>query len=313
MLERLVYMFQSPDMDPLSNVLGVVAARSVVSGTLYAGGRWAVRFPPAKGIKFWGIVRGTARIKSGREAAITVHAGDVVLRTAASVAVMGSHLTETPMELEALLRERKGARVGKGDAFAMVGGEVLLAADDVAWFRATLPPTIVISASSPRAATLQWLMTEIVREQQAPSLGGEVATAQLALLMFVQILRAQAETETSTGWLAGLADRRLAPAFARMHASPERAWTLTELARVCAMSRAAFAERFKEVARTTPLAYLAAWRIRLARRGLERGASIVELAAQLGYSSESAFSHAFKRIAGTSPRAYRALALVRAD
>ena len=184
-------------MDPLSNVLGVVAARSVVSGTLYAGGRWAVRFPPANGIKFWGIVRGTARMKSGREAAITLGAGDVVLRTAASVAVMGSDLTESPTELAALLQERKGAHVGAGDAFAMVGGEVLLADDDVAWFRATLPPTIVISTSSPRAATLQWLMTE-----------------------------------------------------------------------VCAMSRAAFAEHFKQVAGTTPLAYLTAWRIRLARRGL---------------------------------------------
>lgn len=293
-------------MDPLSNVLGVVAARSVVSGTLHASGRWAVRFPPAKGIKFWGIVCGTARMKSGREAAIALGAGDVVLRTAASVAVMGSDLTESPTELAALLRDRRGARVGTGDEFAMVGGEVLLAADDVAWFRATLPPTIVIGASSPRSATLRWLMTEIVREQQAASLGAEVATAQLALLMFVQILRAQAETETSTGWLAGLADRRLAPAFACIHASPERRWTLAALARACAMSRAAFAERFKQVAGTTPLAYLTAWRIRLARRGLERGASIGELAQQLGYSSESALSHAFKRIAGTSPRDYRA-------
>jgi AraC-like DNA-binding protein len=148
-------------------------------------------------------------------------------------------------------------------------------------------------------------MAEIVREQKRPALGGEVAIGQLALLMFVQILRAHAESEASTGWLAGLADRRLAPAFTRMHGSPERAWTLTELARACAMSRAAFAERFKQVAGTTPLAYLAAWRIRLARRGLERGASVGELALELGYSSESALSHAFKRIAGTSPRAYR--------
>ena len=308
MLERPSNMLQSPMMDPLSNALGVVAAKCVVSGTLQAGGTWAVRFPPAEGIKFLGVVRGTARMKSGRDAAITVRAGDVVLRAAPQVVVMGSDLGATPTELATLVRDRKGsalARVGTGDEFAMVGGEVLLAEEDIAWFRATLPPTIAISAGSERAATLQWLMAEIVREQKQPALGGEVAIGQLALLMFVQILRAHADSEASTGWLAGLADRRLAPAFARMHGSPERAWTLPELARACAMSRAAFADRFKQIAGTTPLAYLAAWRIRLARHGLERGASIGELADQLGYSSENSLSHAFKRIAGTSPRAYR--------
>lgn len=293
-------------MDPLSTVLGVVAARSIVSGTLIAGGAWAVRFPPAHGIKFWGIVRGTARLVVGRESFV-VEAGDVVLRAAPQPVVMGSDLDLPAVELEQLLRTRTGvrSRAGTGDDFGMVGGEVVLADDDLALFLATLPPTLVIRAGTPRAATLQWLMTEIVREQKTPALGSVVATNQLAHLVFIQILRAHAETETSTGWLAGIADRQLAPAFVKMHGHPERTWTLPELARACGMSRAGFADRFKRIAGTTPVAYLTAWRIRLARQGLARGESIAELAARLGYSSESALSHAFKRVVGVSPRAFR--------
>ncbi|MFT3698317.1 MAG: AraC family transcriptional regulator [Kofleriaceae bacterium] len=294
-------------MDPLSTVLNVVAAQCVVSGTLLGGGEWAVKFPPAKGIKFWSIVRGTARMKAGKEPIVTLNAGDVVLRTAAAPAIMGSNLSVPVTELEKLLRERQGvrARVGTGEEFGMVGGEVILEDEDVALFRSTLPPTLVIRAGSPRAATLQWLMTEIVREQKTPAIGNTVATNQLALLVFIQILRAHAETETSTGWLAGIADRQLGPAFVKMHASPERNWTLPELARACGMSRAAFAERFKRIAGITPVAYLTSWRIRLARQGLARGETIGTLASQLGYGSESALSHAFKRVVGVSPRAYR--------
>ena len=68
----------------------------------------------------------------------------------------------------------------------------------------------------------------------------------------------------------------------------------------------AFALRFKAVAGVAPLAYLTAWRMRLAQRALrDEDVNVAELATQLGYASESAFSHAFKREVGVGPRAYR--------
>jgi AraC-like DNA-binding protein len=106
--------------------------------------------------------------------------------------------------------------------------------------------------------------------------------------------------------LRALSDPRLAAALRMMHGEPGRAWGLEELAQASSMSRTAFAVRFRALAGTTPLAYLTAWRMRLAERALrEQKASISAIGQALGYSSESAFSNAFKRETGLSPQGYR--------
>jgi AraC-like DNA-binding protein len=72
------------------------------------------------------------------------------------------------------------------------------------------------------------------------------------------------------------------------------------------VSRTSFAERFRTVAGTTPLAYLSRWRMTLAQRALRNpDVRIGVLAAELGYTSESAFSTAFKREVGEAPLRYR--------
>lgn len=84
-------------------------------------------------------------------------------------------------------------------------------------------------------------------------------------------------------------------------------WRLEELARAAAMSRTSFAERFRAVAGTPPLAYLNAWRMLLAQRALRDAETRVgPLAMELGYTSESALSNAFKREVGMSPLRCRA-------
>lgn len=100
--------------------------------------------------------------------------------------------------------------------------------------------------------------------------GATLATAHLAQLLFIQILRAHMETDAvlSAGWFRALGDRRLAPALALMHGEPARNWRLEELADACAMSRTTFALRFRTTAGVPALTYLAEWRMRLAERAL---------------------------------------------
>lgn len=94
-----------------------------------------------------------------------------------------------------------------------------------------------------------------------------------------------------------------------MHDEPGRGWTVDALATAAGMSRTRFAIHFRAVAGVTPLAYLGAWRMRLAQRVLlEEDAPVRVLAETLGYGSESAFSHAFKRITRLTPRDYRVTA-----
>ena len=91
-----------------------------------------------------------------------------------------------------------------------------------------------------------------------------------------------------------------------MHAESARAWSLPELARAAAMSRTAFATRFKARAGIAPLAYLAQWRMRLAQRWLAEGAMpIGQIVRAAGFASDAAFSNAFKRLNGEAPSQFR--------
>jgi len=58
----------------------------------------------------------------------------------------------------------------------------------------------------------------------------------------------------------------------------------------------------------SPMAYLAAWRMSIAARGLRDGdATVRQIAHEVGYDSEFAFARAFKRATGSAPGQYRKL------
>ncbi|WP_051302121.1 AraC family transcriptional regulator [Sedimenticola selenatireducens] len=104
------------------------------------------------------------------------------------------------------------------------------------------------------------------------------------------------------GLLAGLADDRLARAINAMHAEPAREWSLEALAETANMSRARFANRFREVVGTTPGAYLGEWRLTVAQSLLRQGKPVQYVADVVGYGSASALSRSFRAHVGQSPR-----------
>jgi AraC-like DNA-binding protein len=210
-----------------------------------------------------------------------------------------------------LFRGTTFAHHGEGEDFSYLGGHVQLDPTSHELLADALPPWIHIRAELPQAAAFGWLLKQLVQEHASNLPGSKLASEQLAQLLFIQILRVHLATSESlpTGWLRALADPRIAPALRSIHREPSHSWGLEELARTAAMSRTMFAVRFKEVAGVAPLAYLAAWRMRLAMRALrEEEVPVAMLARSLGYTSESAFSNAFKRMIGTSPKQYRSAA-----
>lgn len=104
------------------------------------------------------------------------------------------------------------------------------------------------------------------------------------------------------GLILGLSDPRLARTLVALHESPERAWTLPQMAEHAGMSRTAFATAFKEVLGQPPAEYLSDWRIALAQHRLRAGQAIKSLAPELGYANPSALSRAFTARTGLSPR-----------
>lgn len=108
------------------------------------------------------------------------------------------------------------------------------------------------------------------------------------------------------GWLNRVSDPDLARVLDAMHAAPATAWTLAHLARVAAMSRTVFSERFRTVVGTSPAHYLAHLRMELAKQHLAReGRTVGETSRLLGYATEDGFSRAFRRHTGASPSAWR--------
>jgi AraC-like DNA-binding protein len=202
----------------------------------------------------------------------------------------------------------KTAKFGDGDEFSHIGGHVLLDPASGRLLADVLPPWIHIQATSPQAAILRWILDQLVHERASDLPGATLASAQLAQLMFIQILRAHLETSghLAASWLRALADPRIAPAICLMHGDPGHSWSLEELAKAAAMSRTTFAFHFKKVAGVPPLTYLTEWRMRLAERSLREGnVPVAVLARSLGYTSESAFSNAFKRATGNAPKRFR--------
>ncbi len=297
--------------DPFSDILKFTKAESLVTGGFSAGGSWAIRFPAPDKIKFFAVVKGDCWVRIDGEAEpVHFETGDVGLLAAKRSFVVASDPDIAPIDAMALFSSAGGttAQLGDGDEFAYIGGHVLLDSTSGTLLADVLPPWIHVPAVSPQAATFRWLLDQLVEERAAELPGTQLASAQLAQLLFIQILRAHLKTSDPmpAGWLRALADPRIAPALRLMHGDPGRAWHLDELAKACAMSRTTFAFHFRSVAGAAPLAYLTEWRMRLAERALqEETAPVAAVARSLGYTSESAFSNAFKRVTGHSPKAYR--------
>ncbi|HEX7816856.1 AraC family transcriptional regulator [Dyella sp.] len=297
--------------DPFSDILRFTHAQSLVTGGFSAGGDWSIRFPAPDKIKFFAIVKGRCWVHIDGETEPTrFETGDVGLLAAPRSFVLSSAPGLEPVEAMSLFSGagRSMTVLGSGEDFTHVGGHVLLDPTSGSLLADVLPPWIHIPAASSHARVFRSLLEQLVEERAEQQLGTQLASAQLAQLLFIQILRAhmKASGPMPVGWLRALGDPRIAPALRLMHGDPARSWHLDDLAKACAMSRTTFAFHFRTSAGIAPLTYLLEWRMRLASRSLRDEDTPVSVIAQsLGYTSESAFSHAFKRVTGQSPKTYR--------
>jgi len=173
---------------------------------------------------------------------------------------------------------------------------------------ASLPAVIILrGARGPALEGLEVARRMLVFEMQSPSQGSAVMVARILDLLFIQILRAWAAgTDAEPNWLAGALDRQIGLALSAIHRDLGHDWTVEELARVCSLSRSAFAARFVARVGKPPATYLAHVRLDAATDLLRDTSLPVTLIAEnVGYTSEAAFSRAFKHRYGTPPARWR--------
>lgn len=301
-------MGESPDMrDPLSEVISLLQPRAVFSKRISGAGRWAVRYSAFGHPSFCAVLEGGCRLAADGAAPLALQAGDFVLLPATPSFVMSGFEPVRPEHIDAEAAARAGAREvrhgrrgGRPDV-RILGGYFVFGSPDAPLLVSMLPAVVHVRGVE-RLATLVGLVGE---ESVAQRAGRELVLARLVEVMLIEALRAAPSGDAPPGLLRGLADPRLAPAIRQMHAHVGRAWTVPQLAKVAALSRSSFFERFTRTVGVTPMEYLLGWRMAVARGLLRReGLGIGEVAERVGYGSASTFSTAFSRHVGQPPGRY---------
>lgn len=294
--------------DPLSDVLSAIDARALFSVRFAAGGSWSVAFPPPGYLKFNAIREGGAWLISEGEAPLRLEAGDCLVVSGKAFTLCSDPNVKPITAAEVFADGDLDVSVGDGRDFVLLGGSVNLDTVDGSLLTDALPPVVVIDREE--AGPIGWLLEQLDLEWNSTAPGARVACNDLLRLVFIHVLRAYMARQTSQhpGWLAGLADARLAPAMRAIHADPSHRWTVDALAYLAGQSRSGFAERFRTTVGASPIDYLVGWRMRLAAARLRRGNEpLPRIAQSLGYASDSAFAASFRRILGQSPARYRSL------
>src|SRR5215471_6133156 len=173
---------------------------------------------------------------------------------------------------------------------------------------AILPPLLHL-----RRADEPWLELttgQLSAELESGRPEAEVIT-RLTDILLIRAVRAYMDRNIETaesGWLAAVRDEQIGRALAMLHRHPQQTWTVDSLARGVALSRSAFAARFKELLGEPPLHYLTRLRINAAATRLRSSdAKLLTVAASVGYESVAAFVNAFRRVMGMTPGVFRQL------
>jgi AraC-like DNA-binding protein len=293
-------------IDPLSEVIALLQPRTVFSKRISGAGRWGVRYSEFGHPSFCAVLEGSCRLAVDGHEPLTLEAGDFLLLPATPAFTMSGFepVKPTPVDPKAMSAPteevRHGTRGGRPDV-RLLGGYFVFESPDAAMLVSLLPAVMHVRG----VERLSVLVRLVGEESMGRRSGRDLVLQRLVEVLLIEALRSTSGEDTPPGLLRGLGDARLAPAIRQMHRQIGRSWTMAELAKVAALSRSAFFERFVRVVGIAPMEYLIAWRMAVAKDLLRReDLGLAEIADRVGYSSASAFSTAFTRHVGQPPSRY---------
>ncbi len=278
---------------------------------LDAFGRWGLSFRKRDDLLFCWIERGACQLTRPLCAPVQVRTGDFVLIRTSTPFTLTSDPSIAPIDSENAVAATKGKRLSLGSGteapVTLHAGKFLFDSANQALLMGLLPQLVHIAHGDACSERVRTLLEMNRVEARSPGPGSAFVIVRLLELLLVEILRSHRAQpgSASSGLLAGLADPIAARALAAMHQDVARAWTVGDLATLCAVSRSTFASRFRSVVGTGPIEYLQHWRMALAKDQLRLGRrGVGEIALAIGFQSASAFSTAFTRAVGCSPKQF---------
>jgi AraC-like DNA-binding protein len=307
-------------MDDLTELMAHLRTKGHLYGRLDFSAPFAFEFPGFKGICLI-VIRGSCFLGVDKEALLPVSGGDFVLLPNPQRYSLRSRpelATRPVVEIcpEEEFRQKRliSCAGGGGPSTSVIAGCFTFASPESELLVRHLPPVIHLRASGKH--TPAWFQTtlQFIAAETAQNLpGGAAIVDRLADVLLTVAMRTGDDPHCHAAhpsWLRALTDPQIGEALRRMHAEPERPWTVAVLARTVSMSRSAFAERFRELVGETPLDHLTQWRMVRAANMLlaNRPMKLAAIASAVGYESESSFGKVFSRIMGISPGRYRSKA-----
>jgi hypothetical protein len=237
-------------IDPLSQVIALLRPRAVFSKQITGAGRWGVRYSDFGQPSFCAVLDGTCRLAVDGHRPLTLVAGDFVLMPATPAFTMSSLEPARPTRIDPKVAPaptgevRHGTRGGRPDV-RLLGGYFVFEAADAGLLVSLLPGLIHVRG----ADSLSVLVRLVGEESTGRRAGRELVLSRLVEVLLIEALRSSASS--------GGRRARRAPARARRctacardapaPCAPRRAWTVAQLAKVAALSRSAFFERFTQV------------------------------------------------------------------
>lgn len=315
-------------MDPLDHLVGgsatasgsIVAplARGAFALRVVMGGEWSIDVDDDAALSVLVVLTGGAVLtRAGGETAL--EPGDVVLLPRGArytvadapgspplVRILPGQVCSGIDGVDLALDFARGVRswgnADIGDTTMLLGAYESASAVG-ALALASLPPVAHVSAGLGLAPVVDVLTEEMERDD----IGQQTVIDRLLDVLVVKAVRAFIDNASArpAGWTGAIGDPAVEHTLRLIHDAPERRWTIEQLARSVHVSRATLAARFRRRVGMPPMAYLSEWRLSLACEGLDRGASVGEIASELGYASPFSFSAAFRRHHGMSPSEYR--------
>ncbi|MFD2837359.1 helix-turn-helix domain-containing protein [Azotobacter vinelandii] len=252
------------------------------------------------------VLKGSCLLTVDRHEQITISAGDFILLPTTPAFTISSFAPVPPVYLDPnkVVRGselRYGEQEGSPDMRSL-GGSFLFDCSDPGLLVSLLPKVVHVQNSVRLSQLVQMVSEESTGQKagqrvHAVPVGGIAARGSNAL---------GGGRKRPSGVVARLGgDERMARALKQMHARIDHPWTVDQLAKISALSRSAFYERFTRMVGVAPMEYLLAWRMEIAKDLLrDNGLAVSEVAERVGYGSTSTFSVAFSRHVGQPPSRY---------
>jgi AraC-like DNA-binding protein len=298
-------------MDPFLDLIRLLRPRAMLWGRTEGVGRWSLGFRKRDDLLFAWIEHGSCQLTRPRFAPVFLEPEDFILIRTVTPFSLTTDPAMQALDSEALHLATKDPnfRLGSGEDHPVVlrGGRFVFDTANEDLLTDLMPSLIHVATGESLSWRVRSLLQMNESEARQPGPGSKFIMSHLVELILVEVLRGQGQQFDlqQTGLLAGLADPVIASAIQAMHADVTHAWTVAGLARLCGVSRSAFATRFRSTVGLGPIEYSLRWRMALAKDELRRGVQGVgEIGLAIGFGSPSAFTTAFTRLTGISPKQY---------